>query len=556
MPWHAVAAAVISALESALIFNQQTEQVLKVTRAVTRREFLNLLGAYGGTSAVLRAGTALGLIPGVTRATELSLLPAGSGGKRVAILGSGISGLTVAWELTKAGYDCTVLEASHRPGGRVFTVRAGTVIDEIGNLQRCDWDADPHMYFNAGAARIPGTHQNILGYCKELGVELEIFVNENKMAWVQDDAMLDGRPIRNTDFTTNMRGFISEMLSKSLSESEQNLPFSETEIDALLGILSSYGDLQADRRFTGSFRTGYASGGYLDHGTLKDMVALRDLLQSRIGRTVMVDNDIGTGAGPVLMQPVGGMDRIIYAFANRLGERIRFRAPVTSVTVGDTGVDISYDQNGARQHLQADYCFNCIPGHLMSGIPNNFPADYMTALKYMRRGEAYKAAFQAKERFWEKEDIYGGITWVNAPIQQIWYPPHGIHKDKGVILAAYNYGGGMFYTRMSQAQRVEELLVHGEKVHPNYRRLVEKPVTIAWHRMNNMLGCSARFSRSFGGWSQAEEDMYHLLQKPVNGRHYMIGDQISQHPAWQETAILSAHFALADLDARMREQAV
>ena len=46
-------------------------------------------------------------------------------GVRVLVLGAGIAGLTVAYELGKAGYDCRVLEARPRPGGRVFTVRRG-----------------------------------------------------------------------------------------------------------------------------------------------------------------------------------------------------------------------------------------------------------------------------------------------------------------------------------------------------------------------------------------------------------------------------------------------
>ena len=140
---------------------------------VSRREFLNLLGAYGGTSAVLQAGAALGFMPSSSQAAEITLQA--NKGKKVAILGTGISALTTAWELTKAGYDCTLLEASHRPGGRMFTVRSGTVIDEIGNYQRCEWDNDPHLYFNAGAARIPSIHSNVLKYCKELEVELQVF---------------------------------------------------------------------------------------------------------------------------------------------------------------------------------------------------------------------------------------------------------------------------------------------------------------------------------------------------------------------------------------------
>ena len=37
-----------------------------MTNPVSRREFLNLLGAYGGASAVLQAGVALGLMPGAS----------------------------------------------------------------------------------------------------------------------------------------------------------------------------------------------------------------------------------------------------------------------------------------------------------------------------------------------------------------------------------------------------------------------------------------------------------------------------------------------------------
>ena len=84
---------------------------------------------------------------------------------------------------------------------------------------------------------------------------------------------------------------------------------------------------------------------------------------------------------------------------------------------------------------------------------------------------------------------------------------------------------------------------------------MEKGVTIAWHRMNHMLGCSARWQRDRGGWTHDEENLYHRLQQSVNGRHYFIGDQVSQHSAWQESALLSAHWALQDMDQRQRAQA-
>lgn len=524
-----------------------------MSKPVSRREFLNLLAATGGTAAVLNAGTALGLLPGSASAATLDLLNLGTNSKKVAILGGGISGLTTAYELSKYGYECTVLEASHRCGGRIFTVRHGDLIDEIGNRQYCEFDDEPHMYFNAGAARIPSTHRNLLHLQKELGVELEIFINENKMAYVQDDAMLGGKPIRNIDYTTHIKGFMAELMSKGLAAGEADEPFSEDEAETLMGMIRSFGDLTMDNLYKGSFRAGYAEGGFLKHGVQKDIIAFRDLLKTNIGRRLVTANEGDTG--PILMQPVGGMDMTIKALEKQLAGKIRYHAMVASVKVGDKGVDIAYDYEGSRHTMQADYCFNCIPTHLMVGIEHNFPADYVKSMKYVRRGEAYKAAFQAKRRFWEDEDIYGGGSWMNNPSTEIWYPNSGIHKAKGVILGAYDYGGGMYHTMMTHEERVEAHLKDGEKVHPNYRELVEKPITIGWHRMNHMLGCSARWTRSRDGWAHDEEQMYHTLQAPVNGRHYFIGDQISMHSAWQESAILSAKWAMNDLDKRVRAEA-
>ncbi|MEQ8952693.1 MAG: FAD-dependent oxidoreductase, partial [Gammaproteobacteria bacterium] len=509
---------------------------------VSRREFLQLLGATGGTAAALQAGATLGLLPNSVSAAAINFQALGASSGRVAILGGGLSGLTVAYELSRLGYECTVLEASHRCGGRIMTVRHGDLIDEIGNRQYCEFDDESHLYFNCGAARIPSTHQQLLAYCKELGVELEVFVGENRTSYVQDDNMLGGKPLRQIEYRADMRGFMAELMTKAMTSEEMNQPFTESEAEAMLGLIRRFGDLSEDDIYRGSFNAGYQSGGYLDHGVQKDIVAVTELLKSRTATSTMLGFE--GDYGPMLMQPVGGMDRIIKGFTDQLPGQIRYRAQVASIHVRDDGVNISYDQDGARHTLDVDYCFNCVPTHLVVGLDHNFPDDYVRALKYVRRGEAYKAAFQAKERFWEKEGIYGGITWMNNSSQQLWYPFHGIHKDKGVVLAAYDYGARMHHTMMKQHERVESHIRDGEKVHPNYRQMVEKPVTIAWHRMNHMLGCAARWSRNFGRWTGEEEQMYHTLQAPVNGRHYMIGDQISMHSAWMESAIHSAHLAM------------
>ncbi len=90
---------------------------------------------------------------------------------------------------------------------------------------------------------------------------------------------------------------------------------------------------------------------------------------------------------------------------------------------------------------------------------------------------------------------------------------------------------------LSPAARLEAAIKQGERVHPgNYRRHIESGVSVPWHRMNHMLGCSARWSHDL------LKEHFARIQAPA-GRHYMIGDQVSYHPGWQQGAMQSALLA-------------
>src|ERR1700751_3522263 len=108
--------------------------------SLTRRISIQRMAQIGGYSAAFSTMRALGLIaaPGIS---TLPRLAADFGkGKKVVILGAGIAGLVAAYELRKAAFDCTVLEARSRPGGRNWTIREGSSVEFTdGSVQSCDW---------------------------------------------------------------------------------------------------------------------------------------------------------------------------------------------------------------------------------------------------------------------------------------------------------------------------------------------------------------------------------------------------------------------------------
>ena len=90
----------------------------------TRRMFLEHLAGVGGTPLLLAGMSALGF--GIeARAATPPQLSGGAKGKSVVILGAGVAGLTAAYEMSRAGYHVTVLEARDRVGGRSYSARKG-----------------------------------------------------------------------------------------------------------------------------------------------------------------------------------------------------------------------------------------------------------------------------------------------------------------------------------------------------------------------------------------------------------------------------------------------
>ncbi len=526
---------------------------------IGRREFLTSIGKAVGGSAMLRATVAMGL--GTTAAScgsasataspnvvvppppSSGLLsprpgdwPAGIGnGRSVVILGAGIAGMSAALEMTRLGYACTILEARATAGGRVRTLRSGDTLDEIDSTQTCQFDIDDDLYFNAGPSRIAHHHEFLLGYCREFGVQLETFTNDNRGAWLHSPAAFSGQPQVARRIIADTRGGIAELLSTAVNQNALDGELTATDKINLLAMLQQYGDLNASNRYAGTSRAGFPGQQNAGSRQRGDLLTPRELQQliSDFFWELRLSFSQGFEQQPVMLQPVGGMDRIVEAFEAQVANDIIYQAIVTEIRKTGTGARIVYSNSaGSLATIDADYCIATIPAPVLANIANDFSAAHQAEISGFQYSSAVRIAFQSP-RFWEREhNIYGGITWTEQDITQIWYPNYGFHKPDGIILSAYVFGGtaGDAFSNMAPQTRLDTALQQGSSVHPQLAGQAQHGISVAWQKVP--------FQR--GAWGISNPSVLLTADDSI----FFAGEHLSILQGWQEGAILSAYAAI------------
>src|SRR5215510_15502549 len=100
------------------------------TFPLTRRGFLEQFGLVGGSALMMSAMRSWDLM--AAQAGPRPVLSGRPNGTKVIVLGAGVSGLTVCYELAKLGYNVHILEARDRVGGVNWTLRRGATHTEVG----------------------------------------------------------------------------------------------------------------------------------------------------------------------------------------------------------------------------------------------------------------------------------------------------------------------------------------------------------------------------------------------------------------------------------------
>ena len=404
-----------------------------------------------------------------------------------------------------------------------------------GTTQTINWEDG--NYQNLGPARLPSTHWTMLGYCRELGVPMEVEINTSRSTLLQNDKANGGAAVVQRKAINDTRGHVSELLSKCIAQGALDAEITKEDRDRMKTFLQIYGPLDRSGAYMGSDRAGYKTppGAGAQVPVVEPPMDMHMLLDEAFWGGMLYEEAWDWQA--TMMQPVGGMDRIPFAFAKALGETVQFNSPVTEIKKTAKGVLVSYAQGGATKQIEASYCICAMPFALLKKIPHDLSPEFKKVVDDSTMAGSYKVAWESR-RFWEQDyNIYGGLSFVAQGPSPIWYPSSRLMHPTGIVVAGYTEEQGTPFFTMTMEEKFAASRGSIEKVHPGHGKELKNPVYCGWkHVMWN----EGSWIRSYGGGP----DGYNVVIQ-ADGPIYFAGDTISHIVGWQEGAALSGRRAVS-----------
>ena len=161
-----------------------------------------------------------------------------------------------------------------------------------------------------------------------------------------------------------------------------------------------------------------------------------------------------------------------------------------------------------------------------------------------------KIALQFKRRFWEEDDrIFGGISWTDQNITQIFYPNYGyLSGNGGVVIGYYHFGKDAAEVgRLAPPDRLAHAMVQGSKIHPQYAAEFQNAFSVAWQHIPYNLG-------GWAEWSEEDRAKYYPVLNKADGPFYLAGEHLTYLGGWMAGAFESAKAVVTSLRERVAQQ--
>jgi monoamine oxidase len=437
--------------------------------------------------------------------------------KRVVIVGAGMAGLVAAHALLEAGHDVEVFEAQQRVGGRVQTFRE---------------PFSDGLYAEAGAMRIPRSHELTMHYVERFGLPTVDFTMGNAAAYYH----LHGNRVRVADATD------VGALGYTLAAHEQGRHIDDLWAEAIRPFTDrvaadgdgAWAELQ-DELDAYSLRRFLESCGWSE-----DAIELFGLLQSQEALMnssflELLREELG-GYYENMVTIAGGMDQLPRAFLPELRGRIRFGARLLAYSQDAGGATAWFARGGGRQEVRADQLIITVPFAVLRHIEVLTPLSRAKAraIRQLHYDASAKVFLQCHRRFWEEDDgIVGGGTITDLACRALYYPEHGRETGRGVLLASYTWGADAErWGSLPEHDRITQVVENVAEIHPQILEEYEVGTSKVWHSDPYAGGAFALFE-------PGQQRLLHEAICTPEGRILFAGEHASLAHAWIQGAIES-----------------
>ena len=328
---------------------------------------------------------------------------------RVVVIGAGFSGLAAAYELSRAGYTVTVVEARNRVGGRILSFS----------------DLVPGKNVEGGGELIGSNHPTWVTYAKQFKLEFLDVTEEDAEAPI----MLGGKRLSSDESEALWEELekTSNLLNGDAAKvTDANEPWRTPNAEAL------------DKRTLASWIQSVNASPLCKAGLDAMMTADNGMVtewQSYLGNLAMVK---GGGlekfwSDSEVYRCKGGNQVLARRLASAIGnERVLLRSPVRGVVVSDQNVRVTL---ASGRVLEAEHVVLSAPPTVWNRIAFDpvLPASLMPQM-----GSNVKCLIALKNRFWRQAEL-APDSFTDGPIHMTW---DGTDGQPGGGAALVTFSGG------------------------------------------------------------------------------------------------------------------
>ena len=410
----------------------------------------------------------LGLLSSIMAGNAFASLKQDLEGKKITVIGAGISGLTAANVLRNRGGEVTVLEAKNHVGGRIQT----------------DWNLGAPFELGAGWIHGPSAENPVRSLADK--AESTYFITDDEAIEIYD---VTGDEI-DEDESDEIEEIWYEVLEEMDADSE----------GSILKILNEYDDEiweNPNVRWIFSAYTEFEYG-----GSINDISA------------GLIHEMSGYSGDDVII--TSGYDKIIKILAQHLD--IRINSPVRSVSYGYSD-HVTVETKG--ETFTSDYVICSVPLGVLKNdsitFSPNLPPYMKTSINKVGFGTVTKLAIKFTSQFWDSDVQYYGTVNENTGRWPLWLN-YKTFSDENILMGFCFGDYALTADRMSDQELLNDALEVINNIWEDDVTDVQAILRTSWLKDPFSLG-----AYSFPASQNTEEDFENLFE-PQNERLFFCGE--------------------------------